>query len=153
MKKFLKAVLFAALFIQADVYGQEKDYVQNPTLGIYFTLTDFRTAANIRNTSLSQTLANKQFGKFEFMTPGLAINYVQGISEAFDFTTTFAGSYLEYPRQDQDGASDEAVLLELDASIRGKMFSNKYWFNPYVQAGVGISKSEGYFGAFLPLGV
>jgi OmpA-OmpF porin, OOP family len=151
--KLLAGVLIAALFVQSGAYGQEKDYVQNPTLGIYFTLTDFRSAANIRNTSLSQALARKEFGQFEYMTPGLAVNYVQGISEAFDFSTTLAGTYVEYPRQDQNGALDEALLLELDASIRGKMFSNKYWFNPYVQAGVGVSKSEGYFGAFLPLGV
>ena len=151
--KLLTGFLVAALFVQANVHAQEKEYVQNPTLGIYFTLTDFQSATNIRNTSLSSTLSRKEFGQFEYMTPGLAINYVQGLSETFDFSSTLGGTYLKYPRQDQDGQADEALLLELDASIRGKMFTNKYWFNPYIQAGVGISKSEGYFGAFLPLGV
>jgi len=33
------------------------------------------------------------------------------------------------------------------------MFSNQYWVSPYLQLGVGISKFQGYWGAFIPAGV
>jgi hypothetical protein len=103
---------------------------------------------------LSSVLANKQFGKVKDMSPGLAISYSEGLSNNFDLSVTLAGSFLDYPREDAPSSSgSDKFLLEADASIRGKMFSDKYWFTPYVQAGLGASKYKGYYGAFIPLGV
>jgi hypothetical protein len=86
------------------------------------------------------------------MSPGLAISYSEGLSNRFDFSTTIAGSFLDYPRQNAPSSGSDKFLLEVDASIRGKMFTNKYWFTPFLQAGLGVSKYEGYYGAFIPLG-
>ena len=134
-------------------FAQEENYTQQPALSIHFLLHDFQSAANIRNSSLSSTLANKQFGKIKDMSPGLAISYSEGLSNKFDFSLTLAGSFLDYPRRDAALAGSDKFLLEADASVRGKMFSDKYWFTPYLQVGIGASKFKGYYGAFLPLGV
>ena len=48
---------------------------------------------------------------------------------------------------------NEHLLLELDASIKGKMLPDKYWFVPYVQIGAGVSKYADYWGTFIPAGV
>ena len=37
-------------------------------------------------------------------------------------------------------------------SLKGKLFSNKYWVSPFLQIGTGISKFKGYWGAFIPAG-
>jgi hypothetical protein len=132
---------------------QEKDYVQTPTFGVHFFFDDFQTAANIRASSLSATLRNRTFGKVKDMTAGLALNYIQGLSPSFDFTTMIAGSFLDYPTEGGGVLGDDGMLLELDASVRGKMFSNQYWVSPYLQLGVGVSKFKGYWGAFIPAGV
>lgn len=87
------------------------------------------------------------------MSQGLALSFGKGVSETFDFYSTIAGSFLAYPMRDQPESGSEFLLLEADASIRGKLLSDKYWFVPYVQLGAGVSKFRGYWGAFIPVGV
>ena len=87
------------------------------------------------------------------MSPGLAISYSEGLHDNFDVAVTLAGSFLDYPRENATPSGSDKFLLEADASVRGKMFSVKYWFTPYLQAGIGVSKFKGYYGAIIPLGV
>ena len=150
MKK-IPCVLLAILFSHALSFSQE-NHIQNPTLGISFLLNDFKSASAVRATSLSTAIKNRQFGKIKDMSPGLAISYIQGFSDHFDFYTTLAGSFLDYPQQNRPGFGTDYLLLEADASVRGKLFSNKYWLSPFLQAGIGASKYKGYFGAFVPVG-
>ncbi|MBC7826916.1 MAG: hypothetical protein H7122_04160 [Chitinophagaceae bacterium] len=155
MTKFTRMILALLCLQTTNIFAQEDDekYIQQPALSIHFLLHDFRTANNIRNSSLSSVLANKQFGKIKEMSPGLAISYSDGLSSHFDFSVTLAGSFLDYPRRNATLSGNEKFLLEADASVRGKMFSDKYWFTPYLQGGIGVSKFQGYYGAFMPLGV
>lgn len=152
--KFTRIILALFCLHTTGLFAQdETDYRQQPALSIQFLLHDFQTATRIRNSSLSSVLSNKQFGKIKDMSPGLAISYSDGLSNNFDFLVTLAGSFLDYPRENSSSSSGgDKFLLEADASVRGKMFSNKYWFTPYLQAGLGASKYKGYYGAFLPLG-
>lgn len=152
MKKILLH-LFLLLTLHEIAFAQDDDYVQNPTLGVHFFFNDFKTAQSIRNTSLSTTLKDKKFGKIKDMSPGLAINYIDGLNKTFDFSTTLAGSFLDYIRKDGSTYGKDNFLLEGDVSVRAKMFSNKYAVSPYLQAGVGASMYKGTFGAFIPAGV
>lgn len=154
MVKFTRIMLALFCLQTTAGFAQEgENYTQQPALSIHFLLHDFETASKIRNSSLSSVLANKQFGKVKDMSPGLAISYSEGLSNNFDLSVTLAGSFLDYPREDVASSGSDKFLLEADASIRGKMLSDKYWFTPYVQAGLGVSKFKGYYGAFVPLGV
>jgi len=150
----LNRTIIAILFLQSStLFAQEENYIQQPALSIHFLFNDFQTATNIRSSSLSSVLNSKQFGKIKDMSPGLAISYSEGLSNNFDFAVTLAGSFVDYPRSNLPAFGTDKFLLEADASFRGKMFSNKYWFTPYLQAGLGASKYGGYYGAFIPLGV
>jgi OmpA-OmpF porin, OOP family len=53
---------------------------QPATFGIHFIYQDFQTASSIRTTSLSTTLRDKKFGRINNMSPGLALNYIHGLS-------------------------------------------------------------------------
>lgn len=152
MKRFI-LTSFTFFQIYVAVFGQEKSYKQPATLGIHFVFNDFATAQLIRSSSLSSVLKDKRFGKLKDMSQGLAISYGNGISETFDFSSTIAGSFLSYPFRDKPESGSDFLLLELDASIRGKMLPDKYWFVPYIQVGVGISKYQDYWGTFIPAGV
>jgi OmpA-OmpF porin, OOP family len=154
MKK-ISGLIAAIALLPAICMSQEnkKDHTQTPTFGVHFFFDDFESAAAIRASSLSSALRNKTFGKIKEMSPGLALNYIHGLSPSFDFTAMLAGSFLDYPSQEGGLLGENSLLLELDASVRGKMFSNKYWVSPYVQLGVGMSKFKGYWGAFMPVGV
>ncbi len=133
--------------------GQDDILIQNPTFGIHFFFNDFKTPVYLRASSLATVLRNKQFGKIKDMESGLALNYLQGISKYFDFTTTLAGSFVDYPTQDNTFSGQDYFLLEGDASVRGKMFTNKYWFIPYIQIGAGVSTYNNVWGTFVPIGV
>ncbi|THU39960.1 hypothetical protein FAM09_08695 [Niastella caeni] len=143
--------LLAVLPFLAPAFSQD-DHIQRPTLGIYFFFNDFKTAANIRATSLQEVLRTSQFGKLKEMSPGLALNYMNGLSRHFDFTSTLTGSFLDYIDQDGEFLGQDNLLLEGDVSLKGKLFSNRYWVSPFFQIGTGISKFRQYWGAFIPAG-
>jgi hypothetical protein len=113
----------------------QDDYIQRPTLGIYFFFNDFKTS-----------------GKLKDMSPGLALNYINGLNRHFDFTSTLTGSFLDYETKDGNTLGQDNLLLEGDVSLKGKLCSNKYWVSPFLQVGTGISKYKGYWGAFIPAG-
>jgi hypothetical protein len=151
MKKVV-GFLLGVLPILAPAFSQD-DYIQRPTLGIYFFFNDFKTAANIRATSLREVLRNSQFGKLKEMSPGLALNYMTGLSRHFDLTGTLTGSFLDYNKRDGTSLGQDKLLLEGDVSLKGKLFSNRYWVSPFLQIGAGISKYRAYWGAFVPAGM
>ncbi|OQP43152.1 hypothetical protein A4H97_13540 [Niastella yeongjuensis] len=134
MKKNV-GLLLAILPILLPAFSQD-DYIQRPTLGIYFFFNDFKIS-----------------GKLKDMSPGLALNYMTGLNAHFDFTSTLTGSVLNYKKDNGVplGQQDN-LLLEGDVSLKGKLFSNKYWVSPFLQIGTGISRYGGYWGAFIPAG-
>lgn len=151
----MRLLILLPLFTSAclSVYSQQESYKQPMTFGIHFLFNDFNTAAAIRATSLSSVLKDRRFGKLRDMSQGLALSFGKGVSETWDFYSTVAGSFLSYPIDDKPASGSESLLVEVDASIRGKLLSDKYIFVPYVQIGAGFSKYQGYWGAFIPAGV
>lgn len=147
---FLFQFLVVCYFITP---AQQSSYKQPVTLGIHFVFNDFATASAIRETSLSSVLKDKRFGKLRDMSQGLALSIGKGLSDKFDFYSTIAGSFLAYPMENKPLSASDFLLIEADASIRGKMLPDKYWFVPYLQVGAGFSKYKGYWGAFIPAGV
>jgi hypothetical protein len=143
--------LLAVLPLLLPAYSQD-DAIQRPTLGIYFFFNDFKTAANIRTTSVRDFLRNAQFGKLKDMSPGLALNYMNGLTRHFDFTAALSGSFVDYNTPNNTLLGQDNLLLEGDVSIKGKLFSNRYWVTPFLQIGTGLSKYREYWGAFVPLG-
>lgn len=129
------------------------DKIKKPSLGLHFVMNDFQTAAAIRSSSLSAVIREKRNAKFKQMSPGLALSYMQGINPQLDFSTSLAGSFLDYPFENGIVLrGTESLLLEADASIHAKLLPDQYWVNPYLTLGVGAFKYEGYYGAFMPAG-
>jgi OmpA-OmpF porin, OOP family len=151
MKK-LFALLVLVMFTFVS-FAQKGSYVKQPALGIHFILQDFKGADYVRATSLSQSFRDKKFGKVKEMSVGLAVSYLQGLSNNLDISGTLGGSFLDYPIPGRASFGSDNLLLEADLSINAKMFTDKYWFTPYLTAGIGASKYRGYFGAFVPVGV
>lgn len=149
-----RRLALALVFLYSIVYGQQPaTHIQPATVGIYFTFDDFATAAAIRATSLGTVLREKKYGKLQDMFQGLAVSYGKGISEHYDFVTTLTMSSLPYPIPNLPPTDNQDLLFEWDASVKAKMFGDNHWFVPYLQAGAGLSKYEGYYGTFIPVGV
>ncbi len=141
------------IFFFTAANGQRRSYKQPPTLGIHFIFNDFETAAAIRSSSLSSVLKEHRFGKLKNMAQGLAISFGKGLSETVDFYSTVAGSFLSYPFENRRPPGSDYLLVEADASVRAKLLSDKYFVVPYFQMGAGISKYQGYWATFIPIGI
>ncbi|MCP9752252.1 OmpA family protein [Ferruginibacter sp. HRS2-29] len=151
MKKYILAML--ALVVCTISYGQ-KDYKKAPAFSIAFILDDFKSAGEIKTSSLSTVLRNKQWYKTKRMNPGLSAGYIQGLTDHIDFAATLAASYTVYPvpnkiitRQKQN------LLLEAAATANVKLLTDKYVVNPFFTGGIGASKYKGYYSAFVPVGL
>jgi len=144
--------LFISLSIFATSFGQETTH-KKQALGLSFFLSDFKTAANIRSNGLVSVFRDKSFFKPSTMNPGLAINYLSGLSKHMDFIATLGGSFLDYPIDGQPDFNANYFLLESNASVNLKLLSDKYWVVPFVDLGVGASIYQKHAGAFMPLGV
>ncbi len=150
MKNFY--FLFISISFFATSFGQETTH-KKEALGVSFFLSDFKTAADIRNNGLVHTLNDKSFFKPSTMNPGIAINYLSGISKHIDFIATLAGSFVDYPIEDQPAFNANYFLLEANASVNLKLLTDKYWVVPFIDIGAGASKYQKYGAAYIPTGV
>lgn len=140
----LKSFCFSLLFLFPLCFiseAQSHNYIKNPAIGIHYALFNFNNGVNSTNYPASEKL--KQ---------GLAISYLQGISNHFDFSVTLAGSYLDYTLHNGTQIGKGDLLLETDASLIVKMFTDKHLVSFYLTGGLGASKYSSYYGMFFPLG-
>jgi OmpA-OmpF porin, OOP family len=119
MVKSLLISASLALFY-SFAHSQEQAHKQPNTLGIHFVFNDFETARAIRTSSLSSAFKNKKFGKLKDMRQGFALSYGNGLSENWDFSSMITGSFLYYPMDNRATSGSEHLLLEMDASVKGK---------------------------------
>ncbi len=130
-----------------------QDDKKAPSLGISFNMKDFTTPALIKATSFSN--ATKNWTAFSKMTPGLTVQYFQGLTSHIDFMGGLHGCFVDYPFEANTGTiqGQDKFLLELDANVNFKLLTDKHFFSPYITTGLGSSMYTGsYFGAYYILG-
>ncbi len=154
MKKFF--FLLVVILITTTSFAQtttKADYKKRPTLSVNFFMKDFKTPDRIGSTSLSSVLGNNQWAKLSEMDPGIGLTYLEGLSDHLDFASNLRGSFVKYPFLKGVKSTSDKFLLELDATVRLKLLTDKYAFVPYVSGGVGASLYGGStLGAFMPFG-
>jgi OmpA-OmpF porin, OOP family len=123
---FIAEILFLFIFFSS---AQSQNNTQHSALGVHFFVNNF-----------SRGDSNK-------FKPGLAISFMAGISSHVDFVAMLAGSFPKFETQNNN------LLLESDAALRYKIFPDKFWISPFLQAGIGISKYNSTFGSYLPAGI
>ncbi len=150
MKKYFFSLVAVALCTAGFAQNDNK---KAPSLGIHFALTDFKTAAELRNTSLPAVIRSEQWSKVSRMNAGLALTYLQGLSNSLDFAGTLTASFAQYPVPGRVSDGSQSLLLEAAATANLKLLPDNFVISPFLTAGVGASKYQGYFGAFIPVGV
>ncbi|MFN2439043.1 MAG: OmpA family protein [Chitinophagaceae bacterium] len=151
MKKLLVLVM-VTISLTPSIFAQKSAYIRPSALGVSFILNDYETARLIRTTSLSSVLNNKQFGEIKEMSPGIGVTYFKGLKNHIDFAGTIAASFVPIPLEGQTFNGNDQFLMEADASVNLKMFTDKYVFTPYISLGIGASMYDEKFGAILPIG-
>ncbi|MES2431799.1 MAG: OmpA family protein [Bacteroidota bacterium] len=150
MKKILLSL--ATLLLLTNAFAQN-EYKKPPSFGVHFFYNDFVTAAEIRSTSLNNVLRSNDWRKTSRMSPGLAVSYLEGLSDHADLAATLSGSFVDYPIPGKNAFFTKNILLEAAVTANLKLTSDKYWVSPFLTLGVGASKYKGYYGAFVPAGV
>jgi OmpA-OmpF porin, OOP family len=149
MKKIILSFLSFVLFINAFA---QNEYKKLPSLGVHFFFTDFKTASELRSGGLANVIRDKNWSKTKRMAPGLALSYMEGMSDHVDFIATASGSFLDYPVPNKTSSGFTKFLLDVTAVANLKLTSDKYVVSPYLSLGGGVSKYGGYYGAFIPAG-
>ncbi len=149
MKKIIAICVLLTIIFQDSIAQTQ---VRGRSIGVSFLMNDFKTPSRIRSGSIEQVFRDDKWAEFSEMDPGLALTYFKGIHKKVDFAGTLAASYVNYPFPKRKPFDGKSLLLEADASLNLKMFSDAYWFSPYLIAGIGASKYKNSYGAFIPLG-
>ena len=151
MKKSL--LLIAAMIVYAMSFAQS-DYIKRPTIAVQFSFIDFKSAAEVRKYDIAHVLNSKQLFKFKRMDPAISFSYIQGITNNIDIAATATGSYLVHPTS-EFLHSDGGQHLFLETAVTGnfKLLSDKYYVTPFLTLGVGASKYNDNFAAFIPIGI
>ncbi len=149
MKKIIAICILLTVIFQDSI---AQDQVRGRSIGVSFLMNDFTTASRIRSGSIEQVFRDDQWAKFSDMDPGLALTYFKGVHKKIDFAATLAGSFVNYPFAKRKQYDSKSLLLEADASVNLKMFTDAYFFSPYLIAGIGASRYRSHYGAFIPLG-
>jgi hypothetical protein len=142
-------LLSCFIVFQNEGNCQTQNYKRPPALGISFSLVDFATPERIRSSSLVSVINNKRAAKVNEMSPGIGITYFKGLLNHIDFAATLMGAFTTLS---PNGNTSDQFLLEGDASVNLKMFSDQFFFTPYLSAGVGFNSFNKKKGAFVPLG-
>ena len=75
----------------------QNNHQQKPsTLVFHVFYDDFKTAQQIRTSSLKNVLDNHLWSKFGEMQMGLGVNYLKGLNKNLDFIATLNGSSTDY---------------------------------------------------------
>jgi OOP family OmpA-OmpF porin len=151
MKKIL-AVLVSLCIMNSALLAQENSNIRPAAFGVSFLVNDYKTAQLIRTTSFSQVIRDKKWTKMKDAAPGIAVTYFKGLQKYIDFAGTLGGSFVTMTLPGKAPFTSDAFLMEADASVHLKMFSDDFWVSPYLNIGVGGSKYRSYYGALLPLG-
>lgn len=151
MKRFLLSLVVVAGMFSVS-YGQ--DAKKQPTLALNFMLNDFASAQRIKKNSLGGVLENKDWARFSEMAYGLSLQYLEGLTKHVDFSGSLGGSFLKYPFPNKATPSNDALLLELGATLNLKLLTDKYILVPYANIGLGLSSYKmSDFAAYIPVGI
>jgi OOP family OmpA-OmpF porin len=154
MKKILVTLLAIACgsAVFAQTTTQKNAYKRPGALGVSLFFNDYLTANRIRTTSFNQVINNKQVARLREMAPGIGIHYFKGLNNFVDFAGTVGGSMPRVIYKNGTREADSKLQLEADASAQFKLFSDRYFLTPYINAGVGASYYNKTFDAIIPLG-
>ena len=150
MKKFV-LILSSYFFVVSNASAQAGSTFRPSSIGISFLFYDYESPQRIRSTSLKQVLKDGSWANLSQMSPALAVSYFKGLHPKINFATTLSGAFVD-DAMPGDVITDNAFLVEANATLQFNMLPNRYMVTPYLLGGVGISKFKVYYGAFMPLG-
>lgn len=82
---------------------------------------------------------------------GIMLNYLKGINNHLDYVVGLQGSFSNRAFKNYV-LVNRMLLVQVDYSVRARLFKRFYWFQPYIQTGLGVSASNKQVGAYVLVG-
>ncbi|HET9278099.1 MAG TPA: hypothetical protein VFN95_07920, partial [Flavitalea sp.] len=136
-------MIFQVLFSWIDTSAQQRESIQEPTLGIHFVVNDYFFRGSFK------TYYNSSITK---LSPGVAFSFTKGLSKHFDWTVTGYGTFADSVLKNTRAYGEKSFFADANLSIRAKLFSNTKAVQPFIQAGLGVSRYKTLTEMGIPLG-
>ena len=136
-------LILQVLFSWVDVSAQQRESIQKPTLGIHFVVNDYFFRGSFK------TYYNSSITK---LSPGVAFSFTKGLSKHFDWTVTGYGTFADSVLKNTRAYGEKSFFADANVSLRAKLFSNTKAVQPFIQAGLGVSRYKTITEMGLPLG-
>ena len=150
MKRLIYIYLLSCLAVQLSAQDNEE---KKASMLVFHTFyNDFRTAQQIRTSSLKNVLDNHLWSKFGQMQMGFGVNYLKGINNNLDFVGTLDGSSTDYLYKNGSTNGKSAFLLDANGAVNLKLLTDRHKVVPYLSGGAGFSMYQGKTGFYLPVG-
>ncbi len=150
MKRIIYTFLLSCLVLQLS--AQDNPEKKPSTLVLHLFYNDFKTAQQIRTSSLKNVLDNDLWSKIGDMQMGFGINYLKGITGKIDFIASLDGSSTDYLYKDGSTNGSSAFLLDANGALNLKLLTDRHKMVPYLSGGAGFSLYNGKTGFYLPAG-
>ncbi len=144
---------FTFLFFFAATIMCSAQEFKKHSIGFGFTLIDFATAREIKNTSLTDALNGDTWTNIQTKTPAFNIDYWRSLTNHLDVAVRYTGAFVQYPFE--SGITEDFsqhLFSQLDATLNLKLLKETAVFNPFVTAGIGGFNYKNKVGALVPLG-
>jgi outer membrane protein OmpA-like peptidoglycan-associated protein len=149
----MKKGLFS-LFLLAISLGTfaQSDNVKPGSFGFNFGFFDFNTPAQIKATSLSQTLKGNGWHDIQNMNAGFSLQYAKGITSHIDWEAQYSGTFLNNFSSTAT-AKPISYFQSLDAYLNIKLLKEPSVVNPFLSGGIGGYNFANVWGLQAPVGV
>jgi len=140
MKKIVVSIIMIA--IATFAIAQDASLIKKSSIAFKFSFLDFK------KTNQTEGLTTT--------TPSLGLQYIQGISNHFDFMSNLDFASLKYPYYTSlnvDKATENKLYSALDINLNYKFLTDDHSVVPYITAGIGVSSDNfSLYHAYAPVG-
>lgn len=151
MKKFI--IIFCLCFSILKIEAQVIQVVKPTSLAFHVFYNDFKTAQQIKASSLSDVLKNGKWSGFRDMQMGFGLNYFKGINQWLDVVGTLDGSGVDYLFKDGTTNGSSKFLLDMNVGLNAKLVNDSKSVAPYFFGGAGMSYYQKKAGLYIPVGL
>lgn len=121
--------------------------------GLHVNMSDFKTPALIKATSLSETLKGDTWKKISGMSAGFSLAYWRGITKTVDLSTKLNFSFHDYGALYNNLPGKTEIGVEIEPALNARLLNDNHLFSPFVTAGIGAGVYTGRLGLYAPVGV
>ncbi len=144
----LLLVIFAERSLAQNIKGKKP-----ATIGLHFFYNDFSSAEKIQTLGFSIVAKNNRWTRPGKMQGGFGLDYIMGITKKIDAVGTLNASWVDYLLPGNVFFGTNNFLLDVNAGVHFKMFSDRRTINPFLITKVGYNSYKSLEGVSLQPGV